>query len=161
MKRVWILVAIVAIPLVGLAQNRPPSPGGSKNAGGNKNAAGNNRNAAGNKNAPGSQNAPPGSNEGAYRNQYQPAVPPPSMVGSYGGWPGGYGGASTAAGSAMNGMASAISAKGDYNLSTSAAAINLTQAQSNEIQNRQQATNTYFEMQATNKAAPTPRPGPT
>ena len=83
---------------------------------------------------------------------YQPAVPAPSTVNSYGGWPGS-GGASTAAGSAMNGMASVISAKGDYNLSTSAAAINMTQAQKQEIQNRQQATNTYFEMRATNRAA--------
>jgi len=83
---------------------------------------------------------------------YQPAVPAPSTVNAYGGWPG-TGGASTAAGSAMNGMASVISAKGDYNLSTSAAAMNMTQAQKQEIENRQQATNTYFEMRSTNRAA--------
>jgi hypothetical protein len=74
------------------------------------------------------------------------------MVAGYGGW--GYsGGASTAAGSAMNGMASVISARGDAALSASAAAVNLTQAQANDIKNRQDWTNTYFEMQATNKAA--------
>ena len=92
---------------------------------------------------------------------YQPAVPPPSTVNAYGGWPG-YGGASTAAGSALNGMASVISAKGDYNLSTSAAAINMTQAQKQEIENRQQWTNTYFDMRATNRksreAERSPRP---
>jgi hypothetical protein len=85
---------------------------------------------------------------------YEPAVPPPSMVGAYGGG-GGWGnrGSSTAAGSAMRGMANVISAKGDYNLATSAAAMNLTQAQSKEIQNRQQATSTYFQMRSENRAA--------
>ena len=53
----------------------------------------------------------------------------------------------------MNGMASAISAAGDYNLATSAAVVNLTEAQSNGFKNRQDWTNTYFAMQATNKAA--------
>ncbi len=92
---------------------------------------------------------------------YQPAVPAPTTINAGGGW-GGYTGASTAAGSAMNGMASVISAKGDYNLSTSAAAINMTQAQKQEIQNRQQWTNTYFDMRSTNRAAarPSARPGP-
>jgi hypothetical protein len=93
---------------------------------------------------------------------YQPAVPAPSM-GMYGGgamygWGGGVG--STAAGSSMTGMANVISAKGDYNLSTSAAAVNMTQAQKNEIQNRQLYTNTYFDMRATNKAAREAEDGP-
>jgi hypothetical protein len=83
---------------------------------------------------------------------YQPAVPPPSTINAYGGWPG-YGGTTTPAGSAMNGMANVISSKGDYNLSTSAAAVNMTQVQKNEIQNHQQYTNTYFQMRATNEAA--------
>ena len=64
------------------------------------------------------------------------------------------------AGSAMNGMASVISAKGDYNLSTSAAAVNMTQAQKNEIENRQQYTNTYFEMRETNRKARAAEAGP-
>jgi hypothetical protein len=86
---------------------------------------------------------------------YQPAVPASSTANAYGGYGGWYGGSGggTAAGSALNGMASAISAKGDYNLSTSAAAVNMTQAQKNEIENRQQWTNTYFDMRATNRAA--------
>ncbi len=91
---------------------------------------------------------------------YEPAVPPPSMN-VYGGYGDGVGG-TTAAGSAMNGMANAISAKGNYNLSTSAAAINMTQAQSNEMQNRMQYENTYFQMrnanQAYQKAHAQPRP---
>jgi hypothetical protein len=57
-------------------------------------------------------------------------------------------------------MASVISAKGNYNLSTSAAAVNMTQAQKQEIQNHQQYTNTYFAMQATNKAAQKANQGP-
>ena len=84
---------------------------------------------------------------------YEPAVPPPSM--NFYGGAGGYGyniGGTTPAGSAMNGMANAISAKGNYNLSTSAAAINMTQAQSNEMQNHQQYENTYFQMQQANQA---------
>ena len=77
---------------------------------------------------------------------YQPAVPAASTVNAYGGYPGYSSGGGTVAGNAMNGMASMISAKGDYNLSTSAAAINMTQAQKNEIENRQLYTNTYFDM---------------
>jgi hypothetical protein len=92
----------------------------------------------------------PGS--GGNPSPYKPAVPAPSIINGYGGWSSYYGG-TTAAGSAMNGMASVISAKGNYNLSTSAAAINMTQAQKNEIQNRQQFTDTYFAMRATNRAA--------
>jgi len=62
-------------------------------------------------------------------------------------------GGGSAAGSAMNGMASVISAAGDYNLATSAAAVNMTQAQKQDIQNRQQWTNAYFEMRETNRRA--------
>jgi hypothetical protein len=93
---------------------------------------------------------------------YQPAVPPPS-VGVYGGGAGYgyYGGAgTTAAGSSMTGMANVISAKGDYNLSTSAAAVNMTQAEKQEIQNRQDYTNTYFEMRETNRQARAAERGP-
>ena len=64
----------------------------------------------------------------------------------------GYGGG-TVAGNAMNGMASMISAAGDYNLATSAAAVNMTQAQKNEIENRAQWTQTYFDMRAVNRSA--------
>ena len=36
--------------------------------------------------------------------------------------------------------------KGNYNLSTSAAAINMTEARKNHIQNQNLAANTYFQM---------------
>ncbi|MCL4194691.1 MAG: hypothetical protein KJZ87_23335 [Thermoguttaceae bacterium] len=52
---------------------------------------------------------------------YQPAVPSSSEV--YGGYGGYYDGGTTAAGSAMQGMASVVNAAGNYNLATSAAAI--------------------------------------
>jgi hypothetical protein len=90
---------------------------------------------------------------------YQPAVPAPSMTTAYGGYPG-YVGGTTAAGSALNGMASMISANGSANLSTSAAAINMTEAQKNSIQNQQLAANTYFEMRESNRAAQERERGP-
>jgi hypothetical protein len=84
---------------------------------------------------------------------YQPAVPvAPQVYGGGGGWGwGGGSGASTAAGSAMQGMASVVNAAGNYNLSTSAAAINMTQAQKQEIQNWSSYTNTYFDLRALNR----------
>lgn len=91
---------------------------------------------------------------------YQPAVPAASTFNGYGGYGYGGSGGGTAAGSAMQGMASVISAQGNYNLATSAAAINMTQAQRNDIQNRQQWTNTYFEMRATQRAATAAERGP-
>ena len=93
---------------------------------------------------------------------YEPAVPAPS-IGGYGGgygYGGGRGGGGTAAGSAMTGMGNAISAAGDYNLSTSAAAVNMTQAQRNEIENRQLYTNAYFDMRETNRQARAAERGP-
>jgi hypothetical protein len=82
---------------------------------------------------------------------YTPAVPA-GNVQNYGGW-GGYGGGTTAAGSAMQGMASCVQAAGNYNLSTSAAAINMTVAERNQIQNSMEFTNTYFQKQQANRAA--------
>src|SRR5262245_63896784 len=86
--------------------------------------------------------------------QYTPAVPSASYggyggYGFYGGTPGG----ATVEGSMMQGMASVISAKGNYNLATSAAAVNMTQAMKQDIVNRQDATNAYFAMQETNRAS--------
>jgi hypothetical protein len=90
---------------------------------------------------------------------YQPAVPAPNVVSPYAGY-GGYSGGGTVAGSALNGMANAISAKGNYNLSTSAAAINMTEARKNHIQNQNLAANTYFQMRAMNRAATAAERGP-
>ncbi len=92
--------------------------------------------------------------------QYTPAVPvAPSYGGGYGLWGGTPGGA-TVEGSMMQGMASMISAAGNYNLATSAAAVNTTQAIKQDIQNRQAATNAYFAMQETNRAARAAKRGP-
>lgn len=91
---------------------------------------------------------------------YVPAVPSPSISGGSGGYYGGGGHSSTIAEGAMNGMANVLSSAGDYNLSTSAAAVNWTQAERNEIQNRQLYTQTYFEMQEINKAARAKKAGP-
>jgi hypothetical protein len=57
-------------------------------------------------------------------------------------------------------MASVISARGDAALSASAAAVNLTQADKQLIQNQQAATDTYFQMRATNRAARAVERGP-
>lgn len=91
---------------------------------------------------------------------YTPVAPSPSVSTYGGGYWGGSGGASTVAGSSLNGMASVISARGDAALSTSAAAVNMTQAQKQEIENRNAATNTYFQMRQTNKQARAAEEGP-
>jgi hypothetical protein len=128
MNRVLISLAILMVPLIGLAQNESP---GTR--------------------SPSGDSAP-----------YQPAVPAPNTYNSNGGW-GGYSGGGTVAGSAMNGMANMMNAAGQRNLANSAAAVNMTQAQKNEIENRQQWTNTYFEMRRVNQqqAAAARGPAPT
>ena len=71
---------------------------------------------------------------------YQPAVPAPTATV--------YGGAATVPGPgpALQGMSQVISAAGQYNLATSAAAINMTQARSNEMRNDVQHVQTFWEM---------------
>ncbi|MGD0897685.1 MAG: hypothetical protein ABR915_07595 [Thermoguttaceae bacterium] len=93
---------------------------------------------------------------------YQPAVAAPTTnVYGGGGWSGYYGGGgNTVAGSALNGMSQVISAAGEYNLNTSAAAINMTQAQSNAMQNQVQAVNTFWEMRNIGKAQRAAERGP-
>jgi hypothetical protein len=59
-----------------------------------------------------------------------------------GGWGGGYH-SSTAAGDAMQGMASAISAKGEANLNNSMAARNMEEAYSRALDNRAKHIETY------------------
>ena len=84
---------------------------------------------------------------------YQPSVPaaPSTSYGGYGFY-GGTPGGGTVEGSMMQGMASVISSAGNYNLATSAAAVNLSQALKQEIKNNVAATNAYFEMKETNRA---------
>ena len=59
--------------------------------------------------------------------------------------------ASTAGESYARGMADVTRSAGMYNLATSEAAINLTEAQSNYIKNRDQWTNTYCQMREANR----------
>jgi hypothetical protein len=89
----------------------------------------------------------------ANNSSYTPVVPAAPSYGGYGGFYGGYAGGATVEGSMMQGMASVVSAAGNYNLATSAAAVNTTQAIKQDIQNRQDATNAYFAMKETNRAA--------
>jgi hypothetical protein len=91
---------------------------------------------------------------------YQPAVPPPSTT-VYGGGGYGYGGgAQTPAGAAMQGMSQVISAAGQYNLATSAAAVNMTQAQSNEMRNQVQGAQTFWQMRDMGRAERAKERGP-
>ncbi|MCX7427061.1 MAG: hypothetical protein NTW96_15735 [Planctomycetia bacterium] len=92
---------------------------------------------------------------------YTPVVPAPSISSYGGGYYGGSGGGGgTVAGSSMRGMADVISAQGNYNLATSAAAVNMTQAQKQTIQNRGDATNTYFQMRQMNRQYRAAETGP-
>lgn len=59
--------------------------------------------------------------------------------------------ASTPAESYARGMSDVIRSEGAYNLATSEAAINMTEAQRREIENRQQWTNAYFSMRQANR----------
>ena len=105
------------------------------------------------------QSGPPGS--GHELPPYQPVVPAPTttVYGAGGGWHGG-GGGTTVAGSALNGMSQVISAAGQYNLATSAAAVNMTQAQSNAMQNQVQSCNTFWELQNIGRAQRAAERGP-
>ncbi|MDZ4817699.1 MAG: hypothetical protein SGJ20_01865 [Planctomycetota bacterium] len=77
---------------------------------------------------------------------------------TYGQWDGGYGWgggyhASTAGESYANGMANVIQSQGQANLMNSAAAINVEQARSQNLDNHLKYTNTYFEMRRVNREA--------
>jgi hypothetical protein len=61
------------------------------------------------------------------------------------------GGGGTAASNYMYGMSSVIQAEGAYNLMTAQASIAAQQAESQYLQNRLAATQTYFEMRQMNK----------
>jgi hypothetical protein len=52
-----------------------------------------------------------------------------------------------------HGMADVIRSQGDYNLSSSEAAKNMTEARQKEIENQKQWTQTYFDMRAVNRQA--------
>jgi hypothetical protein len=60
--------------------------------------------------------------------------------------------ASTPAEGYARGMSDVVRSAGVYNLATSEAAINMTEAQRREIENRQQWTNAYFSMRQANRS---------
>jgi hypothetical protein len=84
------------------------------------------------------------------RSNLAPYVPPaiPYYGGGYGGW---WNHSSTVAEGYGRGLANVIRAKGDYNLATSAAAVNFSEARRREIENRSLWTQTYFEMREVNR----------
>ena len=82
------------------------------------------------------------------------------LGGWVGGWGGSWGPGSTPMGSYMAGMGEAIRAEGQYNLMSSQAAINLQEAQSQNIDNQLKWTNTYFEMRRVNEAYANSSRGP-
>jgi hypothetical protein len=59
--------------------------------------------------------------------------------------------ASTPAESYARGMSDVVRSAGEYNLATSAAAINMTQAAQQDMENRRQWTDTYFDMRKANR----------
>lgn len=90
--------------------------------------------------------------------QYTPVAPAASGGGTYNNF--GTYQSSTAAEGAARGMADVIRARGDANLSNSAAAVNFSEARKNEINNSMLYTNTYFEMRKVNRDARAAERGP-
>ena len=91
--------------------------------------------------------------------QTQPITPPNDGGGYYGGYPV-YTHSSTAAEGRLRGMGDLVRSAGQANLSNSAAAVNYSVARSNQIQNRDQWTSTYFNMRETNRRARAAERGP-
>jgi hypothetical protein len=77
-------------------------------------------------------------------------APPTAYYGGAGDYPYSYH-SSTAAEGYARGMSEVIRAQGDYNLSTSAAAVNLSEAQRQEIENRKVWTQNYYEIREMNR----------
>ncbi len=69
-------------------------------------------------------------------------------------------GPQTAEGAALQGMSQVVSAAGQYNLATSAAAINMTQAQSDEMRVRIQSVETFYALRAVGRALRESERGP-
>lgn len=67
---------------------------------------------------------------------------------------------STAGEGYARGIGAMMSAAGDYNVQTSQAAINMTEAQRREIQNRKEWTDTYFQMREANRLYQAREAGP-
>jgi hypothetical protein len=71
-----------------------------------------------------------------------------------------YNNASTAGESYARGLGDVIRSEGEYNLNSSQAAINMTQARRASIQNQQLAAQTYFDMRKMNRAYQAEERGP-
>jgi hypothetical protein len=84
-------------------------------------------------------------NPGSLANTGGAVVAPPPSSSSYSGW-GNYGNPAggTVAGSYLYGLGDVVRAEGEYNLNTSAAAINYTTAQRQQIQNWQNYIDAYY-----------------
>jgi hypothetical protein len=83
-----------------------------------------------------------------------------SYYGGYGGSPYVDNRATTVGQSYAYGLGDVIRSQGSYNLMTSKAAINATEAQRNEIQNREQSTSTYFQIRKEYRASIAEERGP-
>ncbi len=90
---------------------------------------------------------------------YQPAVPASSPA-VYAGGGYGYVGGQNPAGAALQGMSQVISSAGEYNLATSAAAINMTEAQSKQLSNNLQGAQTFWAMRDLGRAERAKERGP-
>ncbi len=84
-------------------------------------------------------------------NNNNPPVISPPPGGGYSMW--GWEAAATPPGSYLQGLASVVRAQGDYNLSTSAAAVNWTAAAKQGIQNEKDFVEAYFAIRAFNRQA--------
>jgi hypothetical protein len=84
-------------------------------------------------------------NPGSLANTGGAVIAPPPSSSSYSGW-GNYGnpGSGTVAGSYLYGLGDVVRAEGEYNLNTSAAAINYSTAQRQQIQNWRNYIDAYY-----------------
>ncbi len=82
------------------------------------------------------------------------------FYGGYGGYPYGDNRATTPGQSFAYGIGDVVRSKGAYNLWSSQAAINATEADRNDIQNRDLWTNTYFQMRREQRSAVAEQRGP-
>jgi hypothetical protein len=88
----------------------------------------------------------------AQGNNSPPVVIAPSSYGGGFGYAGGYEmSPATPAGSILEGLAQVVRAQGDYNLATSAAAVNWTTATRQSIQNEKDYVEAYFAIRAYNR----------
>jgi len=101
-----------------------------------------------------------GAQQSGSPSQYRPVYAPSYSGGGGGYWGWGGGAGTTVAGSYLQGLSSVINAAGQANLANSAAANNWENAYSMDLNNRLQATSTYFEQRRINREAVAEERGP-